>query len=212
MRAGIRVATVAAMWGFVFIALTHLHIVPERSLAPVLGATLWLLACLALARGRPRGQARRLVVTTSAVSVALLAACIVELFADNPLVPEILAAISFLATLQCFAAAMAEVSYDVGSHLHEMSWELTGRILVAVDIVSVGVAAAWATNRVERRPAGRFRVTDVDLAPVGNAGWVVLGLFVVVCALATGSFFWSAWRSWTWARTGPRERREPTPT
>jgi hypothetical protein len=212
MRAGIRVATVAAMWGFFFIALAHLHIAEERSLAPALGAFLWLIACLALARGRPRGQARRLVVTTTAVSVALLAACVVELFADNDLVPEILAAISFLATLQCFAATMAEISYDVGSHVHEMSWEHTGRFLVAVDIASVGVAITWATNIVERREAGRFRVTDVDLAPVGNAGRVVLGLFVVVCALATVSFVMSAWRSWRWARTGPRERREPTPT
>jgi hypothetical protein len=212
MRAGIRVATAAAMWGFFFIAVAHLHIVPERSLAPVLGAFLWLLACVALARGKPRGEARRLVVTTSAVSVALLAACIVELFADNELVPEVLAAISFLATLQCFAATMAEVSYDVGSHVHEMSWEMTGRILVAVDIASVGVAVAWATNLVERRETGRFRVTDVDLAPVGNAGRVVLGLFVVVGAVAAVHFVTSAWRSWSWAGTGPRERREPTPT
>jgi hypothetical protein len=83
---------------------------------------------------------------------------------------------------------------------------------VAVDIAGVGVAVAWATNVVERRDAGRFRVTDVDLAPVGNGGRVVLVLFVVVCAAATAHFVMSAWRSWTWARTGPQERHEPTPT
>src|SRR3954447_4834022 len=123
MRAGIRVATAAALWGFVFIALAHLHVAPEKSLAPVLGAVLWLLACLALARGRPRGQARRLVVTNAGVSVALLGATVVELFAGSSLVPEILGAVAFLATLQCFAATMAEISYDVGLHSQEMDWE-----------------------------------------------------------------------------------------
>jgi hypothetical protein len=200
MRAAIRVATVGALWGSAFIALAHVHLAPEKSFAPVLGALLWLLACIALARSRPRGQARRLVVTTAAVVVALLAASIMELVVDNTLVPEVLAAIAFLATLQCFAATMAEVSYDLSLHGLEMSWELTGRFLVAVDVASVAVAVAWATNIVERRPKGWFRVTDVDLAPVNTVGRVALALYAIVLAAGAGAFVLSTLRAWSWSR------------
>jgi hypothetical protein len=201
MRAGLRIATASALWGSAFLALAHLHVVPEKSLAPVFGAVLWLVACLALARTRPRGQARRLVVTTAAVAVALLAASIIELVIDKPLVPEILAAVALLATMQCFAATMAEISYDLKLHRHEMSWELTGRFLFAVDIASMGVALAWATDLVERRSSGRFRVTDVDLAPVNVAGRACLIAYVAVLAVAGARFALSTGRMFMWART-----------
>jgi hypothetical protein len=201
MRAGIRVATASALWGSVFLALAHLHVVPEKSLAPVFGAVLWLFACLALARARPRGQARRLVVTTAAVAAALLAASIVEMTIDKSLVPEILAAVALLATLQCFAATMAEISYDVGLHRYEMSWELTGRFLFAVDIASAAVAVAWALDVVERRSRGRFRVTDVDLAPVNVTGRLCLIAYAALLLAAGAHFALSTWRAYLWART-----------
>jgi hypothetical protein len=200
MRAGIRVATAAAFWGLVFVALAQLHIAPEKSLAPTLGAVLWLLACVALARARPRGQARRLVVTTAAVIAAMLAASIMELVVDNALIPEVLGAVAFLAVMQCFAATMAEISYDIGLPRHEMNWERTGRLLVVVDVASLAIAVAWATNLVERRQSGRFRVTDVDLAPVNAAGRIALVVYVLVLATAAGHFVLSTWQAWRWAR------------
>src|SRR5689334_5445503 len=195
MRAGLRIATTTALWAFAFVAAQQLHLAGEKSGAAVVGALLWLLSCVALARGRPRAQARRLVVLTGAVSLAMFAASVLKLVVDNTLVPELIAAVSFLATLQCFAAAMAEITYDLGDHFLEMSWEFTGRLLVVVDVASVGLAIAWATNVVERRSRGRFRVTDVDLGPIHNLGRVVLGLFVVVLVVAGGHFLMSTWRT-----------------
>jgi hypothetical protein len=207
MRAAIRVATAAALWGSVFVALAQLHITPEKSLAPVIGALLWLLACVAFARARLRGRARRLVVTTAAMVVALLVASIMELLVDNTLVPEVLAAIAFLATLQCFAAAMAEISHDRRLHRREQSWELTGRFLLVVDIASVGVAIGWATNVVERRPSGWFRVTDADLAPVNTPGRVCLALYAIILAAGAGHFVLSTCRASSWARNRTTRRR-----
>jgi hypothetical protein len=200
MRAGIRVALAAATWGFLFVAAVHVHLAPEQSVAPVVGALLWLLACAAIARAGPRGQARRLVVTTAAVTLALLTASAVELIADDVLVPEIVAAVAFLATVQCFAATMAEVTNDLRLGAESASWDRTGRFLVVLDVASVVVAVAWVRDVVERRADGAFRVSDVDLAPVGTFGRVVLGAFVTLAVVAAAHFFVSVWRTWAWAR------------
>jgi hypothetical protein len=211
MRAGIRVATASALWGCGFLALAHTHLTPEKSIAPLIGAALWLLGCVALVRGRPRAQARRLVVTTTAVVVALLVASIMELGAENTLVPEVLAAVAFLATLQCFAATLAEIAFDLRVDRLETTWESTGRFLVVVDAASVVVAAAWAANLVERRQHGAFRVTDIDLAPAGAAGAVLLAVYAAILAVAAGSFVLSAWRTWSWARE-PDDAKKTTVT
>jgi hypothetical protein len=58
------------------------------------------------------------------------------------------------------------------------------------------VAVAWATDIVERRSSGAFRVSDVDLAPVGTSGRVLLAVFAVVLAAAAVHFLLSAWRTW----------------
>jgi hypothetical protein len=197
------------MWGIAFLAFAHLHLTPEKSVAPVIGALLWLLACYGLVRAQPRGQARRLVVTTTAVVVALVAASVVELIADDALVSETMAAVALLATLQCFAATMAEMSYDLELHGQEMSWALTGRLLVAVDVASVGVAIAWLFNLVERRESGGFRATDVDLAPEIVAGRFVLVVWALVLVAAGAHFLYSTYRTWMWARA---RHDAPTPS
>src|SRR5262249_46654627 len=157
-----------AFWALAFVAAAQLHLVGEKSIATVLGAIMWLLACVALSRAQPKAQARRLIVLTGAVSLGMLAAALAKLVVDNTLWPEVLTAISFLATLQCFAATLCEIAHDVRAPALERSWITTGRLLVAVDVAAVLVAIAWATNIVERRSRGRFRVTDVDLGPVGD--------------------------------------------
>src|SRR5689334_3256904 len=151
MRAGLRIATTAAAWGIVFVAVAQLHIVGEKSIATVLGALLWLIACVALARARPRAQARRFIVLTAAVSTGMLVASIAKLVVDNTLWPEVLTAITFLATLQCFAAALCEIGHDLGEPGLERTWVTTGRLLVVVDAAAVLLAIAWAANIVERR-------------------------------------------------------------
>jgi hypothetical protein len=193
MRAGLRIATTAAAWGIVFVAAAQLHIVDEKSIATLVGALLWLVACVALARARPRAQARRFIVLTGAVAGGMLIASIAKLVVDNKLWPEVLTAVAFLATLQCFAAALCEIGHDLGDPKLERTWITTGRLLVVVDIASVLLAVAWALNIVERRSRGRFRVTEVSLGPVGNAGRACLAAFVLVLALVGAHFLYSLW-------------------
>jgi hypothetical protein len=197
---GARVASLGATFGTAFLLFAHLHLTPEQSIAPVVGALFWLVACHGLARASAGGQARRLVVTTTAVAVTLLAATLVELLADDAVLPEAVAALSFLVTLQCFAATMAEITHE--GRLPDLcrSWERTGRVLVAVDGATAVLAVAWATNLVERRDDGALRATDVDLAPVGTIGRVVLVVWALVVALGGAHFLASTYRTWTWAR------------
>jgi hypothetical protein len=203
MRAGLRIATTAAAWGLAFVAAAQLHLVDEKSIATVLGALMWLLACVALSRTQPRAQARRLIVMTAAVSLGMLVAAIAKLMVDNTLWPEVLTAIAFLATLQCFAAALCEIGHDAGDAALERTWITTGRLLVVVDVAAVLLAVAWAANIVERRSRGRFRVTDVDLGPVGNAGRACLAAFVVVLAVVGVHFVVSLWRTRVFAHEAP---------
>jgi hypothetical protein len=200
MRAGLRIATTAAAWGIVFVAAAQLHLVGEKSIASTLGALLWLVACVALARARPRAQARRFIVLTGAVASGMLVASIAKLVVDNTLWPEVLTAIAFLATLQCFAAALCEIGHDLGEPALERTWITTGRLLVVIDIATVLLAIAWATNLVERRSRGRFRVTEVSLGPVGNAGRACLAAFVIVLAVVGAHFLVSLWRTRVVAR------------
>ena len=195
MRAGLRIATTAAAWGIVFVAVAQLHIVGEKSIATVLGALLWLVACAALARARPRAQARRYIVLTAALATGMLVASIAIFLVDNTLWPEVLAAITFLATLQCFSAALCEIGHDLGEPALERTWVTTGRLLVVVDVVTVLLTIAWAANLVERRTHGRFRVTQVGLGPVGNAGRACLAAFVLVLAIVGVHFLVSLWRT-----------------
>jgi hypothetical protein len=200
MRAGLRVATTAVAWSIVFAAATQLHVVGEKSLAMVLSALLWLVACGAIARAQPRAQARRFVVLTAAVAAGMLVASIAELVVDNTLWPEVLAAIALLATLQCFAAALCEIGHDVGDPALERTWITTGRLLVVVDVATLLLAVAWAANIVERRTRGRFRVTGVGLGPVGNTGRACLSAFVLVLAVVGAHFLVSLWRTRVFAR------------
>jgi hypothetical protein len=74
------------------------------------------------------------------------------------------------------------------------------RWFLAFDAATMVLATAWVTGLVERRAHGRFRVSDLDLAPVGNAGWVLLvgyGVFAVVVGLL---FLVETARMWAWAR------------
>jgi hypothetical protein len=200
MRAGIRIAAFAALGGFAFVSLGHLHLVGNTSPVPAVGAVLWLLSCLSIARANPPGQARRLVVMTLAVAAALLTASIVGLLVNNTLYPDVLASLAFLAILQCFAATIAELAYDLHETELERAWETTGRLLVVVDVASVLLALAWAANVVERRSYGRFRLTEVGLAPVGTSGRLCLAVFTIVAAVGGAHFVLSAWRTWSWAR------------
>jgi hypothetical protein len=193
MRAGLRIATTAAAWAIVFVAAAQLHVVDEKSIATLIGALLWLIACVALARARPRAQARRFIVLTGAVAGGMLVASIAKLVVDNRLWPEVLTAIAFLATLQCFAAALCEIGHDVDEPTLERTWITTGRLLVVVDVATVLIAIAWATNIVERRSRGRFRVTEVGLGPVGNQGRACLAAFVLVLAVVGAHFLYSLW-------------------
>ena len=54
-------------------------------------------------------------------------------------------------------------------------------------------------------------MTDVDLAPVGAAGPVLLAVYAPILAVAAGSFVLSAWRTWSWARE-PDDAKETTVT
>jgi hypothetical protein len=195
MRAGLRIATTAAAWAIVFVAAAQLHIVGEKSIATTLGALLWLTACAALALARPRAQARRFIVLTGTVATGMLVASVAIFVVDNTLWPEVLTAIAFLATLQCFAAALCEIGHDLGEPVLERSWITTGRLLVVVDVATVLIAIAWGTNVVERRSRGRFRVTQVSLTPVGNAGRACLAAFVLVLAVVGAHFLVSLWRT-----------------
>ena len=200
MRNALRISAIAAIWAFLFVAIAQIHVLPENSPTTVIGAVLWLFACTAIGRARPHAQARRLVVLTAATAIAMLAAAIAKFLVENTVVPDVIGAIAFVATLQCYAATLAEVTYDIGRHELEATWEMTGRFLIAVDVVGIATAVAWATQIVERRSRGRFRVSDIDLGPVGNPGRVVLGIVVVVCAAASAVFLLSAWRTWSWSR------------
>jgi hypothetical protein len=173
-----------------------------HSIVPAAGAVLWLLACVALTKARPGGQLRRLVVLTAAVAGALLIATLATAFVHNTLYADVLTSISFLATLQCFAATMAEFAFDLHEGALERSWENTGRCLVVVDVAAVLVALAWAANVVERRQSGRFRLTAVGLAPVGTSGQVCLVLFALVLAVGAGAFLWSTWLTYAWSGAG----------
>jgi hypothetical protein len=199
MRAGIRVATAAALWGFAFVACAQLHITPERSVAPVIGAALWLVACVALVPTRPGAKARRLVVATAVGAAVLLAGSAAEVLVDRTLVPEFVAAVGFLATLQCFAATMTELAFDAHDDEREHIWSRAERVLAVVDVASAVVAVAWATNVVERRPRGRFRVTDLDLAPASALGRVVLAVYAVVLAVAATDVVLATVHTWRWA-------------
>ncbi len=190
----------AALGGFLFVAFGQLHLVPDHSPVPAAGAVLWCCAAVALARSKPRGPARRLVVLTAAVTASLLVASLAASFVDNTLYPDVLASLAFLATLQCFAATLAEIASAVDLPALERAWEITGRLLVVVDAASALFAVAWAANLVERRAAGRFRITAVGLVPLGVSGHVVASIFTLVLAVAGASFAWSAWRTWSWAR------------